>query len=255
MWPMISIAIGIFLFALFCGGGLVWLMLQMRSSQSSFAAADSLTANGSPNTVGNPDFILQGPEGRYRFKWDPMDKTQFEVRLDTERNPDFFNNPAFVVRNKTNTVAYNVTATWKSEVGANVAALTKAPRLAKYNFEVSETKLLIWPPQGSKSGGYQYYLSDSPKQTLQVIAKEAEIYLPPDMWAVAALYFIDKMPAKIGETTEPFIVRVTLNWETSEGKRSRAYRVRITATNSKVSDSDVPVADAFLNFSLDEIPQ
>jgi hypothetical protein len=182
-----------------------------------------------------------------------MEKTQFEVRLDTERNPDFFNNPAFAIRNKTNTVAYNVTATWKSEIGSSVAALTKASKLAKYTFEVSETKLLIWPPQGSKSSGYQYFLSESPKQTLPVIAKEAEVYLPPDVWAVAALYLIDKMPSKIGETTEPFVARITLNWETSEGKRSRAYRVRITATNSKVSDSDAPVADAFLNFSLEEI--
>jgi hypothetical protein len=252
MWPIISMATGIFLFAILCGGGLVWLALQIRGGAGIGASAEAKT-NETPNTVGNPDFFLQVPEGRYRFKWDPMTQAKFELRLDTERNPDFGNNPAFIVRNKTNTVAYNVLAVWKSEIASSVDELTKSPKLSKFKFDVAETRLVIVPPPGSTSGGFLYYLDDSPKQTIAVIAKEAEVYFPQQLWALAALYFIDKMPTKIGESTEPYIARVTLNWETSEGKKQRAYRVRVTATNSKVTASEMPVTDAFLNFSLEEI--
>jgi hypothetical protein len=45
-----------------------------------------------------------------------------------------------------------------------------------------------------------------------------------------------------------------LNWETAEGKKRRDYRMRITATNAKATDGEMPVAEAFLNFSLEEIP-
>jgi hypothetical protein len=86
----------------------------MRSG--AFAESSEAKTNETPNTVGNPDFSLQVPEGRYKFKWDPMKQTRLELRLDTEKNPDFSNNPTFVLRNKTNTVAYNVTVTWKSEI-------------------------------------------------------------------------------------------------------------------------------------------
>lgn len=207
-----------------------------------------------PNTVGNPDFTLQVPEGRYKFKWDPMKRTRLELRLDTEKNPDFNNNPAFILRNKTNTVAYNVFVTWKSEIAASVAELTSSAKLSKFSFVVTETKLIINPPAGSISNGFQYYLSDSPQQNVPVVAKEADVYFPQDLWAIAALYFINKMPSKIGETTEPFIARVTLSWETAEGKKRRDYRLRITATNAKTTDDEMPVVEAFLNFSLEEIP-
>jgi hypothetical protein len=178
-----------------------------------------------------------------------------DLRLDSQRNPDFSNNPAFILRNKTNTVAYNVTVIWKSEIAASVSELTKSPKLSKFTFDVQDTKLVIMPAPGSVGIPWSYYLDDSPKQTIAVIAKEAEVYFPEQLWAVAALYFINKMSAKVGESTEPFIARVTLYWETSEGKRQRAYRVRMTATNSKISDSEMPVAEAFLNFSLEEIIQ
>jgi hypothetical protein len=107
---------------------------------------------------------------------------------------------------------------------------------------------------GSMAVPFMYYLDDSPKQTVSVIAKEAEVYFPTQLWAAAALYFIDKMPPKVGDSTAPFIAHVSLNWETSEGKKRRDYRVRVTATNSKVSEAEMPVVDAFLNFSLEEIP-
>jgi hypothetical protein len=250
MGPFVFMGIGLFSFAVFTSVGLAWLTFQVMNGTAPLRGLSAET----PNTVGNPDFALQAPEGRYRFKWDPMKQTRLELRLDTEKNPDFSNNPIFILRNKTNTVAYNVSVIWKSEIAASVAELTSSAKLSKFSFVVTETKLLINPPAGSTSNGFQYYLSDSPQQNVSVIAKEAEVYLPPDLWAVAALYLINKMPPKIGETSDPFIARVTLNWETAEGKKRRDYRTRITATNSKTTDGDMPVAEAFLNFSLEEIP-
>jgi hypothetical protein len=76
-----------------------------------------------------------------------------------------------------------------------------------------------------------------------------------ELWPIMAMYLIDKIPNSIGETSQPFIARVTLDWETSQGKRRRAYRVRITATNAKASESIDTIIDAFLNFRLEEIPQ
>lgn len=256
MWPIISMATGIFLFAILCGGGLIWLALQVRSGTAGIGMNRNAEAKTSetPNTVGNPDFFLQIPDGRYKFKWDPATQPKFDLRLDTERNPDFTNNPTFILRNKTNTVAYNVGVVWKSEIASTVEQLTKSPRLSKYQFHVTETQLIVMAASGSMAMPAGYYLDDSPKQTIAVVAKEAEVYFPPQLSALAVLYFIDKMPPKVGESTDPFIARVTFNWETAEGKKRRDYRVRVTATNAKVTDAEMPVAEAFLNFSLEEIP-
>jgi hypothetical protein len=252
MWPVIMMTAGLFLFAILTGGGLIWLALQIRGGTGVAAAAAKTSET--PNTVGNPDFFLQIPEGRYKFQWDPSKEAKFDLRLDTERNPDFGNNPTFILRNKTNTVAYNVGVTWKSEIASSVEQLTKSPKLSKFTFDVAETKLLVMAAPGSMLMPWAYYLDDSPKQTIAVIAKEAEVYFPQQLWAIAALYFINKMPSKVGESTEPFIARVTLNWETAEGKKRHEYRVRVTATNAKVTEAEMPVAEAFLNFSLEEIP-
>jgi hypothetical protein len=250
MGPFLLMGAGFFAFALLTGAGLAWLAIQVLNG----TALKITRAAETPNTVGNPDFSLQVPDGRYKFRWDPMTQTRLDIRLDTQRNPDFTDNPAFILRNKTNTVAYNVSATWKSEIAANVADLIKSPRLFKFNFDVTETRLIIIAPAGSTSANFAYYLDASPLQVIPVIAKEAEVYFPQQLWAIAALYFIDKMPSKVGESTEPFIARITVNWETADGKKRLDYRARITATNSKVTDSEMPVADAFLNFSLEEIP-
>lgn len=257
MWPVIMMTAGFFLFAVLTGGGLIWLALQMRigTGMAKLNSTAEAKTSETPNTVGNPDFFLQIPEGRYKFKWDPVTQPKFDLRLDTERNPDFGNNPAFILRNKTNTVAYNVLVVWKSEIASSVEELTKAsPKLSKFKFDVTETRLTVMAAPGSMAIPTSYYLDDSPKQMIAVIAKEAEVYFPPQLWAIAALYFINKMPSKVGESTEPFVARVTLNWETAEGKKRRDYRARITATNSKVTELEMPVAEAFLNFSLEEIP-
>lgn len=145
MGPFVLIGIGFLSFAALTSAGLIWLTVQVLNGTT----MKGLSVN-TPNTVGNPDFSLQIPEGRYKFRWDPSsDQTKFDLRLDTERNPDFSNNPAFVLRNKTNTVAYNVTAVWKSEIASTVEQLTKSPRLAKYKFDVGPTKLVVMAAAGS----------------------------------------------------------------------------------------------------------
>src|ERR1041384_5734959 len=140
---------------------------------------------------------------------------RIHLQLDSERNPEYGNNPAFLLRNKTNTVAYNVAVIWKTEIGATVEELTKRPRLSKLQFNVAPTRLDIIAPRDVQAANWSYYLADSKRQDIPVIAKEAEVWMQPETWIVAALYFVDKMPRKVGETSEPFIARVGIYWETA----------------------------------------
>lgn len=252
MWPVILTVAGVLAFILLSGAGLVLLSLQVLNGTAPPKTAET------PNTVGNPDFALFVPHGRYRFTWPAANMLNFYLRLDTQRNPSISNNPAFILRNRTNTVAYRVTATWKSETMMDLKSITQSsPKLSKADFNISDTSILILPsPRLPKTYlNFQYYLDDSPKQLISVIAKEEEVYLPIQLWPSVAIYLVDKTPDIIGETSPPFIARVTLDWETSEGKRQRAYRVRITATSAKASSTELPLIDAFLNFSLEEISQ
>lgn len=251
MWPVVLIAGGFLAFVLLFGIGVVWLSLHV---------INGTTATGgnaaTPNTVGNPDFALFTPEGRYRFTWPTAKNMAFYLRLDTQRNPDFSNNPAFVLRNRTNTVAYRVTATWHSETSIDIKKMVVAsPKLAKAQFTISDTSILILSKPPMPAANFMYYIDDQPKQVIGVVAKEEEVYLPQTLWPTIAIYLVDKTPDAIGDTSPPFVARVALDWETSEGKRQRSYRVRITATSAKTSDSDSPITDAFLNFAVEELPQ
>jgi hypothetical protein len=253
MWPTILIASGFATFIVLSGSGMIWLSLQVLRGPN----AEKTVA--SPNTVGNPDFSLSVPVERYRFTWPgTASLMHFYLRLDTERNPQIWNSPAFILRNRTNTIAYRVTATWKSETSINIQDTVQAsPKLSKADIRVSDVEIsVIWTDRMPRRGlgNYVYYLFDAPKQVIPVIAKEEEVYLPQQLWPVVAIYLIDKMPDGIGQTSPPFIARVTLEWETSEGKRQKPYRVGITATNAKSSNSDDPIVDAYLNFTLEEIP-
>ena len=99
----------------------------------------------------------------------------FYLRLDLERNPDISNNPSFLLRNKTNTVAYRVLTTWKSETAMNLVEEVKSPKLAKAQFVLGETRLdVIATRESGPLGNFMYYLDDAPKQMIDVIAKEAE---------------------------------------------------------------------------------
>jgi hypothetical protein len=251
MWPVVLITSGLAAFIVLSGSGMIWLSLQLLNSAPT-------EKSNSPNTVGNPDFSLSVPVERYRFTWPSVRLMQFYLRLDTERNPQLFNNPAFVLRNKTNTIAYRVAATWKSETTINIQDTVQAsPKLSKADIRVSDVEInVIWTDKMPRQalGNYTYYLADAPKQVIPVISKEEEVYLPMQLWPVVAIYLVDKMPDGIGKTSPPFIARVTLEWETSEGKRQKPYRVGITATNAKSSNSDDPIVDAYLNFTLEEIP-
>jgi hypothetical protein len=183
---------------------------------------------------------------------------QFYLRLDTERNPQVSNNPAFVLRNKTNTIAYRVSATWKSETSINIQEMVRtSPRLSKADFIISDVQIDVISTRRMPRplANWRYPLTDAPKQIIPVLAKEEEVYLPLQLWPVMAIYLTDKMSDEIGKTSSPFIARVTLEWETSEGKRQKPYRVRVTATNAKSSNSDYPIVDSFLNFTLEEVPQ
>lgn len=248
MWPVILVAGGLLAFVLLTGSGTIWLSLQYLSGTTQKSETD-------PNTVGNPDFTLSVPEGRYRFSWPAQHDMSFYIRLDTQRNPEIWNSPAFILRNRTNTVAYRISATWKSETAMDLKKEVESQtKLAFGKFIIGDTNVIIMRPKADVPlANYQYYLDDSPKQTIPVIAKEEEVYFPMQLWPLAAIYLTARMPDKIGETTPPFVARVTLDWETSEGKRQRAYRVKISATNAKASSSNPPVIDAYLNFSLEEI--
>jgi hypothetical protein len=199
--------------------------------------------------------ILLPPEGRYKFKWDPVTNPRIDIRSDTNRNPDFNNNAAFILRNKTNTVAYNIAAIWKSETATSLEELIKLPSFSKFKFNIDSTgtKFTLFAPEGSFAIPFSYYLEDSPTQIVPVIAKEAEVYFPVQLLPVTALYLITKMPPKLGDTSDPFILRVSLNWETSDGKRQQDYRLRLSATNAKAADTDMPIAEGYLNFNLEEI--
>jgi hypothetical protein len=67
---------------------------------------------------------------------------------------------------------------WKSEISLGVAELIKSSKLSKFTFDVAETKLLVIAPPGSMAVPWGYYLDDSPKQAIAVIAKETEVYFP-----------------------------------------------------------------------------
>jgi hypothetical protein len=249
MWPVVLITSGILGFILLSGAGIIWLSLQALSETPKEKASE-------PNTVGNPDFSLFVPQGRYRFTWPSSNLMAFYLRLDSERNPSISNNPAFILRNRTNTVAYRVSATWKSETSMNVGDVVKnSPRLSKSQFIINDTSIVIMGSTDLPFGNFQYFLDDAPRQVIPVLAKEEEVYLPVTLWTLVAIYLVDKIPDNIGETSAPFIALVRLDWETSEGHRERTYRVRITATNAKASTSSLPIVDAFLNFSLEEITQ
>jgi hypothetical protein len=251
MWPVILTASGFIAFVLLTGVGTIWLSIQVLNGTTLANQSDT------PNTVGNPDFALFVPQGRYRFTWPATNLMAFYLRLDTERNPSISNNPAFVLRNRTNTVAYRVSATWRSETSMNIEDVIKnSPKLSKVQFVINDTSIVILGSVADMPfGNFQYFRDYAPKQIIPVIAKEEEVYLPATLWPIAAIYLVDKVPDNIGETSAPFIALVRLNWETSEGPRERLYRVRITATNAKASTSSLPIVDAFLNFSLEEIAQ
>ena len=248
MWPVILTTAGFLAFVLLSGAGVIWLSLQVLNG------ASIATSSTTPNTVGNPDFSLLVPRDRYRFTWPSSTGMSFYVRLDTERNPVIWNSPAFVLRNRTNTVAYRVSATWKSETAMNIKEAVKAsPKLSRAEFWITDTSISIISKKPMALQNFIYYLDDAPKQVIDVVAKEQEVFLPQQLWPIVAIYLVDRIPDAIGETSPPFIAHTTLEWETSEGKRQQSYRVRITATNAKSSNTDLPIVDAYLNFGLEEI--
>jgi hypothetical protein len=208
MWPIILTVSGFLAFVLLTGIGVIWLSLQAIHGGSTTREATT------PNTIGSPDFALFIPQGRYRFSWPAPNTMAFYLRLDSERNPNISNNPAFILRNRTNTVAYRVVAEWKSETPMNIEEVVKSsPRLARAQFVITDTTMTIISKPDMPLGNFQFYLDPAPKQTVPVIAKEEEIYLPITLWPLAAVYFSDKMPDGIGETSPPFIALVSLNWE------------------------------------------
>jgi hypothetical protein len=252
MWPIISMAAGIFLFALLCGGGLIWLAFQIRAGG---LVAEAKT-NETPNTVGNPDFVLSVPRERYRFTWPSQRGMGFYLRLDTERNLDRWQSAAFILRNNTNTVAYRVAVTWKSETLVNLDDEVKNGKLSEAKFFLSETDVTVSPNgPGLPPMGQHYYIEDAPRQVIAVIAKEEEVYLPQALWPTMAIYLTSRIPNDIGQSSAPFIARVVLDWETADGKRHKDYRVQIRATNAKASRSALPIVDAYLDFRVEEIPQ
>ena len=251
MWPVVLIATGLAGFIFVLGAGVVWLSLQAISSPRAAQPTET------PNTVGNPDFSVTTPLGRYRFTWPGQTVMSFYLRLDTEKNPNISNNPVFVLRNLTNTVAYRVVATWKSETSFNIEEEVRgSPKLSKAKFVIEQTLInIIATSDTGPRANFVYYVDDAPKQIISVIAKEEELYFPIQLWPFAAIYLAARIPDAIGETSPPFIARLSLDWETANGKRHRAYRVKITATNAKGTTSDMPLVDAFLNFTIEEIPQ
>jgi len=155
MWPVVLTGSGFLAFILLSGAGIVWLSLRLLDGSSIAGKAPE-----TPNTIGNPDFILLPPEGRYKFKWDPVKNPRIDVRLDTNRNPDITNNAAFILRNKTNTVAYNIAVVWKSETATSLEELIKSSKLSKFKFDIDSTgtKVTLFAPEGSFALPFSYYL-------------------------------------------------------------------------------------------------
>jgi hypothetical protein len=130
----------IFAFVLFTSVGSAWLTVRVMNGKR-------ITVENA-NAAGSPDFLLQPPQGRYRFKWDPTKQVRFDIKLDTERNPDITNNPAFILHNKTNTIGYNIAAVWKSETSGVEDLIKMSPKFADIKFDLRDTQILIFCPAG-----------------------------------------------------------------------------------------------------------
>jgi hypothetical protein len=98
-----------------------------------------------------------------------------------------------------------------------------------------------------------YYLAPTATQSFALLAKEAEIYLPIQLWPLAGLYFVNEMPDKVGATTPPYLFFVSVTWKVPEGNNKLDYRVKMTATNSKRTNVATPYIVSRLNFSVEKI--
>jgi len=204
-------------------------------------------------TTRQPDFVLSAPSERYDFTWEPSHDMRLAIRKNGETNTDFTQNPAFILKKLNSVIAYDVTVTWKSEI-SGVANLVKAsPRLAKQKFDLTDEKLVLYAASGVPVANFIYYLAPTPTQNIAIVAKDAEAYLPIQIWPLAALYLIDKMPDKVAETTEPFVFHVTVAWKVPEEGAKLEFRVRMTATNTKPSGVTSPEVAAVLNFSVEKL--
>lgn len=226
--------------------GALWLYTTSNQGSSASPPAPTIT---------QPDFSLLSPTERYDITLDRTKPSRIVIRKESENNPAILvNNIGFVLKNKTNTVAYEVKLTWKTEITGVDELIKNSNKLTSYKIDISGSRITFISSPDDVVANFGFDVTQKAEHKLAVIANEADAYVPLQFYAPIAFYLIDKMPEQIGGKSDPFIMTLSVNWGIPPGGAIQNFRIKVFAVNSKPAGVTTPELAGYLTYEIEKLP-
>src|SRR6266576_6954176 len=111
-------------------------------------------------------------------------------------------NPAFVLHNSSSVAAADVIVKWQAEI-SGIKELAKVGRLAKYDIRFPDEFTLDLVSSGSAPvPNFRYYPNPYLEMKLPFVARNADLFLPLNIYPILALFIAAKMPDQLGAKIE-----------------------------------------------------
>ena len=202
-------------------------------------------------TSDQPELSLLPPKNRLTFKWDPTTAMYFDVQEDgVARPPGQWAFPTLILHNSSKVAAADVVVTWDAEI-SGIKELAKIGRLAKYDIRFPENytmDLIASPPVPN----FRYNPNSHYENSLAFVARNADLYMPPSIFAILGLFIAAKMPDELGAKTEVFPLRIEVVWNVPDGGQPKDFNVKIRGVNTKPSGVVTPEVVGYLDFEIEK---
>jgi hypothetical protein len=199
-----------------------------------------------------PSLELSPSADRFILSWDSSFSNLLNIRGENDTGPKSnWRSPTFTIKNSSSISAQDVTFKWTAAKYDPSAVISSAARFkhATTNI-VGDSELLISTPN---TGGGQNSFAFSASTSAAFITKQADAFIPLNIWNAAAIRFVETTPDQANGKSEPYIFELSISWNIPENTKPERFRITATATNIKTSNSTPPELMAAIDFAVKKI--
>jgi hypothetical protein len=198
-----------------------------------------------------PSLEMSSTGERFILSWDSSVANLLNVRGENDTTPkEHWRTPTFIIKNLSAISAQDVSFTWTAARFDAAASIAAAATFKQANVRIVGDQLFITTPNmGTGSNPFSFSISTP----AAFLTKQAEIFIPLNVWNAAAMRLIETTPNQVNAKSEPYVFEIAISWNIPENAKPERFRITTTATNIKTPNSAKPEFVAALDFSVKKI--
>jgi hypothetical protein len=211
------------------------------ASLAIYVVRGAATGASSPAQSGQtqPVLTLLPPKDHYTFKWDPTKAMNFDIQREgSPLPPGHTANPTFILHNSSSVAAADVTVTWQAQI-SGIKELAKVGRLEKHDIKFPDDYTLDLIGS-SPVPNFRYYLNSHFEQKIPFVARDADLFMPINIYPILGLFITANMPDELGGKTEALPLQIDVAWNVPDGGEPKHFHVKIRGINTKPSGLTAP---------------